>query len=197
MTSRRGFTVLELLIALVLTAVAVTMAGSVLRTASFARERTAQHRERHERLAQVRALLTDMLRHAPVAESVNEPLMQLTTDADGVPRFVFLSNGVRAPFGTGTTWRVSVSVRDSILLLDAEPIGTAQGERAVRAQVAGVSAMRVEFLEHGGALTRAQWRDSWPLPQSRPEAVALHLPSADSIPLVVSLDPLLLTVSGR
>ena len=197
MTSRRGFTLLELLIALVLTAVAVTMAGSVLRTASLARERTAQHRERYERLAHVRALLTDMLRHAPVAESVTEPLMQISNDTDGVPRFVFLSKGVRAPFGTGTTWRVSVAVRDSTLLLDAEPIGTAQGERAVRTQVAGVSAMRVEFLEHGGALTRAQWRDVWPLAQSRPEAVALHFLAADTIPLVVALDPLLLRVSGR
>ncbi|MCC6241336.1 MAG: hypothetical protein IT353_00765 [Gemmatimonadaceae bacterium] len=104
---------------------------------------------------------------------------------------------MRAPFGTGPTWRVSVGARDSVLVVDAEPIGMARGERAIHAQMAGVSGVRVQFLERGSALARAQWRDDWALTQTRPEAIALQFLSADTVPLVVALDPLALTVSRR
>ena len=44
-TGRDGFTLLELLLALMLTSVAVAIAGSALRTAIVARERVAAHRD--------------------------------------------------------------------------------------------------------------------------------------------------------
>ncbi len=112
--TRIGFTLLELLLAMLLTAVAVTLAASTLRTASIAKERVTVHRTTLERESRLRAVLTDMLRHAPAAELVEEPLMRLDTPAPNDSRLVFLSKGVRAPFGTGPTWRVSLSATDVI-----------------------------------------------------------------------------------
>ena len=117
----RGFTLLELLMAIVLTAVAVAIAAGALRAASDARVRVATHREHLERETRLRSALSDMLRHAPSAESVLEPLLVTDADARGTTRLVFLSQGVRAPFGTGRIWRVELSVDQDSLVLAAWP----------------------------------------------------------------------------
>jgi general secretion pathway protein J len=187
---RRGFTLLEVLIALMLTAVAVTIAASALRAATTARERVLAHERRDGQWLRLRAQLTDMLRHAPSAESVDEPLLRVTHDAVGVASLTFLSNGVRPPFGAGATWRVSLTVMDSALVVDATPIG-ADGTDVTRLHVVldDVGTMRVQLLERAGGLSGAQWRDDWPLERALPAAVALSFGS-DVAPLTVTLDPL-------
>ena len=106
---RTGFTLLEVLLALLLTAVAVAIASLALRTAVTARDRVAEHRETLERESRLRAMLTDMLRHAPSAGSVDEPLLRVWRTPTGGAQLVFLSTGVRVPFGTGPTWRVTLT----------------------------------------------------------------------------------------
>jgi prepilin-type N-terminal cleavage/methylation domain-containing protein len=64
-TARRGFTLLELLLAIMLTAVAVAIAGSALRTATTAGERVDAHRATQEHDARLRSTLTDMLGISP------------------------------------------------------------------------------------------------------------------------------------
>lgn len=190
-TGRRGFTLLELMLAIVLTAVAVTIAGSALRTADIARDRVVSHRDQLEKENRLREMLTDMLRHAPTADMSNEALIRVTTAPDGASQLVFLSRGVRQPYGTGNVWRVMVSVRNGALLLDAEPIGAALGETTLHAEVAGIENMRAEFLEPATATNVASWRSDWPVERARPSVIALHFDDdASRPPLVVSLDPL-------
>lgn len=185
----RGFTLLELLVALLLTAVAVAIAGSALRTAQIARERVVSHRDRAEKDARVREMLTDMLRHAPSAELFDEPLMQVRRNDAGNARLVFLSQGVRQPFGTGHSWRVEVWSSDSTLSVSATPIGVALGETPLLTTLASSSKLRVEFLDRVG-MSAASWRDDWPVEQSRPAMIALHFGSdTNRAPLMVSLDP--------
>ena len=57
----QGFTLLEVILALTLTAVSVSIAGSALRTATVARDRVADHRDTLEREARMRSMLTDLL----------------------------------------------------------------------------------------------------------------------------------------
>jgi len=189
--TRGGFTLLEILLALMLTAVAVAIAGSALRTATVASDRIASHRDTLEREARARAMLTDMLRHAPNAESVEEPLLRVVRTPGREPVLVFLSQGVRAPFGTGPSWRVRVGISDSALVLDAEPIGATRESTTLHTVVPSVRTLSVQLLEHDGGLDRPRWRDDWPLVQSRPAMIALGFGDASTHPpLVVSLDPL-------
>jgi type II secretory pathway pseudopilin PulG len=197
-SARVGFTLLELLFAMLLTAVAVTLAASTLRSASIAKERVTVHRTTLERESRLRAVLTDMLRHAPSAELVEEPLMQLDTPAPDDSRLIFLSKGVRAPFGTGPTWRVSVSASDSGLTLDAEPIGAAQNQTRLHTIVPNVTGLDVQLLERTTSTSRGAWRNDWPLAQVRPAMIALRFREARAnAPLVVSLDPLALIAERR
>jgi len=197
-TTRRGFTLLELLLAILLTAVSVTLAASALRTATIAKERTTAHRTTLERESRFRSVLTDMLRHAPAAELVDEPLMQLETRAPGDTRLVFLSNGVRAPFGTGPTWRVSVSTTDSGLTLDAEAIGASRDQTRLHSVVPSVTTLDVQVLERPTTTSRGAWRNDWPLAQARPAVIALRFGEARANPpLLVSLDPLALIAERR
>ncbi len=187
----RGFTLLEVLLALMLTAIAVAIAGSALRTATFARQRIAAHRESLERESRLRSTLTDMLRHAPRAESVEEPLLRVVRKQSGASALVFLSQGVRAPFGTGPTWRVTLHVADSGLVLDARPIGAARETTSLHALVPSIQALSIQLLERGGGLSAPRWRADWPLVQSRPVMIALDFGDAAARPaLVVALDPL-------
>lgn len=185
----RGFTLLELLLALLLTAVAVAIAGSALRTAQIARERVSAHRDRGEKEARVREMLTDMLRHAPAAELFDEPLMQLRRNDAGDDRLVFLSQGVRQPFGAGHSWRVEVWTHDSTLSVSATPVGVASGEMPLLTTIASDSKLRVEFLDRAG-VAASTWREDWPVEQTRPAMIALHFGSGSTRPpLIVSLDP--------
>jgi prepilin-type N-terminal cleavage/methylation domain-containing protein len=194
MMRRSGFTLLELLIALVLTAVAVTIAGTALRTASTAGARVEEHRDTLEADARLRATLTDMLRHAPAAESVEEPLLQIGQDAAGRARLTFLSKGVRPPYGTGDIWRVTVFVSTAGLVVDALPIGASLDATALHSVHPGVTTLSVRVLEQvpaqSGSMATAGWRNDWPLNTSRPAMVAFDFGKDANPPLIVALDPL-------
>jgi len=203
---RAGFTLLEVILALVLTAIAVAIASAALRTATVARERVATHRSTLERDARWRAMLTDMLRHPPSAESVDEPLLSIVPSRNpgvtGSGRLVFLSKGVRAPYGTGTTWRVTLDVADDGLVLEAVPIGASGETTTLRTVLADVSSLTVRVLEaregqaSADAGANGGWRSDWPLAQARPAAIALDLGSPEMRPaLVVALDPLVTVVA--
>lgn len=188
-----GFTLLEVMLALVLTAIAVTIASAALRTATTARDVVAVHRLTLERESRVRASLTDMLRHAPRADAVREPLLRVTRTARGDARLIFLSQGVRAPYGTGGIWRVTVSVERDSLTVDAEPIGAVPDGTRLHSVLAGVPALRVLVLEPRTGSARARWRDDWPLDRARPSMIAVRFGDDKARPpLMVALDPLAL-----
>ena len=184
-----GFTLLEVMLAIVLTAVAVTTASLALRTASTARDRVAEHRQTLERESRLRTMLTDMLRHAPPASAVDEPLLRVWRTPTGETQLVFLSKGVRAPFGTGPAWRVMLTQTGNGLTLDATPIGVGADETALHAVLPTVQQLSVQLLEQAGGLSGAQWRSDWPLERARPSVIAIGF-GVTLPPLIVALDPL-------
>ncbi len=190
----RGFTLLEVMLAIVLTSIAVLIAGSALRTASDTSERVQAHRDALERDARARAMLTDMLRHAPRAEQVDEPLLTLARDRNGDAALTFLSQGVRAPFGTGSSWRVTLSSTQGHVLLEATPIGLASGSAALRSTLTDAEGLQVQFLQPASGTDAPTWRDDWPLTRTRPAMIALRFGHDGAAPpLVVALDPLVAT----
>jgi general secretion pathway protein J len=198
--SRQGFTLLELMMALTLTAIAAGVAATALSAARSARARVAAHRTHGEADTRLRALLADLLRHAPAAEAVSEPLLTIGRDASGAT-LQFLSRGVRPPYGTGPIWRVQLARDGERLLLRADALGvagTAGTDAPVVMAVEDVASFEVLALEPANGREAARWRTDWPLAQRRPAAVALSWTRGDAAgpanatraPFVVALDPL-------
>lgn len=193
---RRGFTLLELMIALTLTAIAAGVAGTALSAARGASARVADHRRHGEAELRLRAALADMLRHTPAAESVNEALLSIERNATGAT-LQFLSRGVRPPFGTGPVWRVRLTHDSDGLLLRAEPLAADSAEPPLLMRLPDAQALDVLVLERATGLDASRWRPDWPLVQSRPAAVALTWSrdpdtreAGAEATLVVALDPL-------
>jgi len=192
MRQRQGFTLLEVIVAITVTGLALTTAGMALTAARNTAARIQTHEARTEADSRIRALLTDMLRHAPAAEQVDAPLL-VVDRSGGTPVLRFLSNGVREPYGTGGTWLVEVAVLDSVLLVRATPTGRDDGSSPLTARLSSVSSFKVRVLEHASALESPTWRADWPIAQDRPRAIELtwQLPANDApMPLRVVLAPL-------
>ncbi len=190
--NRRAFTLLEVITAITLTAMVLGVAGAALGAATSTRSTILSHQRTLEAEARLRSTLTDMLRHAPSPESVAEPLIRIERTPRGDVRLVFLSVGVREPFGTGPTWRVTVSVADDGLTMDAVAIGRDRNEAHLRSVVAGVDSLQVDVLEPTRAGDAARWRRDWPLERSRPTLVRLRFGTSPAAapPLIVALAPL-------
>jgi len=172
MRPRPGFTLLEVIVAITVTGLALTTAGMALSAARNTAARIQLHQTRTEADSRLRALLTDMLRHAPLAEQVDEPL--LVVDRSGVtPVLRFLSTGVREPYGTGGVWRVQVAMHDSTLVMRATPTGRDSDASPLTATLSPVTRFDVRVLEHATALASANWRADWPIAQDRPRAIEL------------------------
>jgi len=203
--ARGGFTLIEVIIAITLTAMVLGIATAALSAATMARTTVLAHQSAGETESRLRVLLTDMLQHAPPTDAVSEPLLTITRDANGTS-LVFLSTGVLEPFGTGPVWRVRVALGDSGLVLDAASISDGAG-RAIHATAPSVRAFDVRALESARAGEAARWRHDWPVENARPQLIALDFsdgagdrPESSAarvaphamrnIPLVVTLSPL-------
>jgi prepilin-type N-terminal cleavage/methylation domain-containing protein len=187
---RHGFTLIELVIALTLTAIAATIAGTAVSAARRTEEVVQAHRIGDEADLRLRALLQDMLRHAPAAAQADAPLLSLS-GPENAATLVFLSRGVQAPFGTGPIWQVRVWRDADSLRVEAAPTRTT-GDAPLRMAIGGVSSLQVEALEPATALDGARWRRDWSVATARPAALSLTWTRGRSAlaPLVVALDPL-------
>jgi prepilin-type N-terminal cleavage/methylation domain-containing protein len=173
---RRGFTLVEVVTALTLTAIVIAIAASALASASDAREVIERHQQTLEAESRWRSTVTDMLRHAPPADAVDEPLLRVSRSARSV-RLTFLSVGVVQPFGTGRIWRVTIGTDSDGLQLDAEPIGTGQPAARLHTTLTHLHGFDVAVLE--SATGPALWRGDWPVERSRPALVRLSFADAD------------------
>jgi len=184
-----GFTLLEVLLAVTLTAVAATVAGAALQAARHASSRLSAFRDRTEPAQQLRDALNDLLRHAPPAERVDEALFALRT-APTSDTLVFLSRGVQQPFGTGATWRAQLFSDASGLHLRAEPL-VAEAPTALPMEwtVPGATDFSVTVASFEGP--GVAWRRDWPLARARPAAVRLTWRTAEGrrVEQLVSLLP--------
>lgn len=185
--SRRGFTLIEVITALTLTAIVVTIAALALGAARDAGASVARHQGTLEAESRWRAAVADMLRYAPRADAINEPLLRIDNSAAG-SRLVFLSQGVVQPFGTGRVWRVAVWESVDGVQLDAEAIGRGPALAPLHTTLTHLPHLVVSAFENDGGIA---WRSDWPVERSRPAMVRLAFPAADGTamapPMLVSL----------
>ena len=190
--TRRAFTLIEVITAITLTAIVLGIAGGALSAAGATRTTVLRHQRTLEAESRLRATLSDMLRHVPNAEAVNEPLLRIVRDVRGNAALVFLSNGVREPFGTGHAWRVTLSVAAGGLVMDAVAIGRNRSDALLHTTVPGVDTLQIDVLEEARLGEAAQWRGDWPLERTRPALIRVRFGTAPDAPspLVVALSPL-------
>jgi prepilin-type N-terminal cleavage/methylation domain-containing protein len=142
---RRGFTLIEVIVALVLTGMIALAVRGALDAGLSARERIAGPMEDRERALLARAMLEDALRHAVDDDRFAEPFARSGGAGTG-DILSFTTRGIVPPLGASGRWRVLVQ-GDRI---DATPIDE-RGPR-LRTTLPGVRALRVMTLQSG------EWR---------------------------------------
>jgi prepilin-type N-terminal cleavage/methylation domain-containing protein len=173
---RAGFTLLELLVAIVLTGVVALLAYGTARAGIDLNERIARERSRVEAQMIVRSLLHDALRHLPEGggASMDDTLFTIADRfaADGLPSDIvrFVSHGVTPPFGASAMWSVTLLPTEDGIRLLAFAIG-ADRMAPIDAQLTGVRGLNVRVLARSADST---WLEQWESVGRVPAAVALE-----------------------
>lgn len=203
--TRRGFTLIEVITAITLTAIVLGIAAAALGAATSARSSVEAHRRSLESESRLQSLLTDMLRHAPPPDAVDEAMLRIDRDGANRQTLVFLSTGVREPYGTGDIWRVTLSHDGARLSLDAEPVRGSERAMQLHSQLDDVRNFDVRALEPERAGETAVWRTDWPVLRTRPALVSLTVDRSSTpsgarssaqaganapTPWIIALDPL-------
>ena len=192
MRRRDGFTVLELVVALSLTAVALGLTGTALSAARSTEEAIARSRATTLPSRQAQALLTDLLRHLPRPEEVDGPLLTLSHDGPS-PVLAFLSRGLEGPYGTGPLWSIRVSQQRDSVRIAAEPLRgrTAASPRQLVVPTTAPLVIEALVAMPSGVTTRhADWHADLQLPTAVAVRWDRQAPGAQGTELLVVLDPL-------
>lgn len=188
MTNRRGFTLIEVVISLVITGLVVTLAYAAVQGGMDTRDRLARQREQREALVTVRGMLRDALRHAlpgvPGGSDVFSLVSRTTPAGWPIDSVTFLTRGVIAPYGTSAAWRVTVSVDSAGLHVLAVP--AEGGADVIAAVVTGVTGLDVQATGRGMVTT---WMNDWNEPSVAPQGATFSFTDArgSTQPLVARL----------
>ncbi len=180
----RGFTLLELLVALAVFAILSVMAYQGLRTVGEVRQRVEGQAERLASLQLALGLLERDLEQAasrPVRDGYGDLRPAFEGSALGPEIMAFTRSGWRNPAGLprSNLQRVAYRYRDGVLYRRHwRVLDQAQDSAPVeRPLLEGVEALELRFLDHG-----LQWQGAWP---ADPERMRELLPRAVEITLDV------------
>lgn len=183
MRARRGFTLLELMVGLVISGLVVTLGYSTLQGGLDTEARLTTHRLARESTLATRTMIADALRHGVPGVPGGPAVFVIVDrfDANGVPSdsLTFLSRGIVPPLGTSATWQVALQVTGDSLRFVAWP-SEATSVPPVVATVGVGRGFDVQVLGRG---VLSAWTTRWPDPGVAPDAVRLSI--GDSQPLVV------------
>lgn len=187
--NRRGFTLLELLVALALAGVVALLVYGAAQAAFDAEARLARERRALQAERAMRTLLEDALRNARSAPRPGDPafILETGTSARGGPedRLTFVTRGGFPPLTADADWRVTVEATPAGLAVSAVPLGVRAPPR-IAGLVAGVTGLEVRVQAAGGGA----WTGAWPTLAALPRAVRLTFwadTARAGLPLVVAL----------
>lgn len=188
MIRNRGFTLIEVMIALVISSVVVLLSYSTLRAGIDVEERVTEARESAVNMVTLRALLSDALRHATAADRGDPGALQSSVDAGGhLSSLAFTSRGITPPLGGSSAWRVLLSADSAGVSLQASPAASQQVPLSLRAS--GPVALSVRFL----GLDARGWQLEWNDPTRLPVAVEVRFLTASGgdylAPLIARTQP--------
>jgi len=187
MTGRRGFTLIEITLAVVITGLVALLAYGAISTAADVRERLEADRAERQARAAWRDLVSSAVRsvRAPLEYDAATLVVQDGSDREGRPsdRVVVTTAAEAPPLAGGTDWRVTLTAESGRLSARAMPLDGSGGERVIGGP-SGMTGLEVEVLQ-GGA-----WRAGWRSDVELPDAVRITFWSEDGamdVPLVLAL----------
>ena len=170
----RGFTLLEVLVALVVTAMVVTLAYGAARAGLDTEARLTERRTADEATIAWRTLLGDAVRHVDRGVAETDAVFELRGPArGGADTLRLISRGVVAPLGTGARWLVQAAPTPDGVLLVASPVADA-AQPPVRVLVREARGLDVSVLAYAGGT----WTRGWSRTAAAPAAVAVRLVDA-------------------
>ncbi len=178
---RGGFTLIELMLALVISSVVITLAYGTVRAGTDTGDRASRVRSGVQARGAAREVLGDALRHVLPGVTGGFRIFELTDSVgpDGLPHDAlrFVTRGVVPPFGAGEAWSVGVSA-DGALIIDAmTEIPREQGR--FRAVLNGVHGLDIRVQPQGAG---APWRDVYDDAGRSPRAVWVSFVGPDGRP---------------
>jgi prepilin-type N-terminal cleavage/methylation domain-containing protein len=176
-----GFTLLEMIVAIVLTSLVALLAYSAAQVAIDTRTRMTAHLHDVESARAVRMLLTDALRNARGAQRPGDPGFNLQDN-----QLSFVASGGAAPLDPDYDWRITVTPAATGLQFVATPLGHAPATQ-VAFRIPDVTRWDVQVLD-----ANAQWRSDWTTEKIIPRATAIafwHNSVTAAMPIRLVLSP--------
>ncbi len=176
--SPAGFTLLEVLVALVLASIVALLVYGAARAGSDVEARLATHRRGVQTERAARAVLQDALRNVRLGARADDSTFVLDArrDARGRPvdRLSFKTSGGLPPLTSDANWLVTVEPTPAGLAVVGVPAGVRAAPRLL-ALLPGVTGLAVRVLARDSA---ASWAERWSFPALLPRAVELTYWSA-------------------
>lgn len=170
---RSGFTLLEVMVAVVLTTIVVMAAYAMAQAGFDARARLTTHLRTVQSARAAREILRDALRNARAPDHPGDPTGGVTL-SNGTLSFV--SAGGATPLDPDYDWRFTIAPTRSGLAVSAVAIGHAQPAR-VSFVVPDVTRWDVRLLSPDGQTWRADWTD----PTLMPRAIVIGFWNGDHL----------------
>jgi prepilin-type N-terminal cleavage/methylation domain-containing protein len=161
--ARTGFTLLEIMVALVLTTIVVVVAYAMAQASFDARISLSTHLRQVESARALRELLRDALRNARAPQRPGDPGVVLTGN-----RLSFVAAGGAAPLDPDYDWQISITPSSRGLQFVAVPLGHAPATQ-VAFIVPDVTRWDVRMLDPQGSA----WLADWSEPKVMPRAVEI------------------------
>ncbi len=190
MNRRLGFTLIEVLVTLVLTAVVSLLVYGAAQAARETQARIAAERESLQKALAMRLLLEGSLAGAQTALLAPDTMFVLESrvNARGIPQdhLTFVASGDLPPLSPGADWIVTVGPSREGLRLTGGPMGIRAPSRLL-ALLPGVTGLAVRVRDPGG---EPDWVEEWNFLAVLPAAVELTYwtdAGPVGLPLTVSL----------
>jgi prepilin-type N-terminal cleavage/methylation domain-containing protein len=165
-TRASGFTLLEVMIAIVLASIVVLVAYGAAQVSFDVHARLGGALRAQQSARATRELLQDALRNARRAPQAPED----TTFVLQEGRLSFVAAGAGPPFDPDFDWRITIEPDSSGLALVAVPVGRAPAAEVVF-RLPGVTRWGVQVL----APDETRWVREWPATPNMPRAIAITL----------------------
>ena len=188
MKLRRGMTLIEMMVALVLTGIVALLAYGSVQAGLDSAGRIEGYQRKGESQVLLRSLVTDALRHPADAPDGSGTAFEVLQVTGGGEALRFVSRGVSGPLGAGHLWRVEVGPSSQGLAFNAAAL---DGDVApVRGIIPSLRSMMVRVLRSSDD---GEWQSEWKSTRQFPVAVEIVLRDSLGVvagaPLVVQLGP--------
>jgi prepilin-type N-terminal cleavage/methylation domain-containing protein len=189
---KSGFTLIEVIVSIVLTAVVSLLVYGAVRAARDTQERIADERHSLQSALAMRLLLEGTLAAAQASLGAEDTvfLLENRVSARGIPqdRLTFVASGDFPPLTPGADWIVTLEPTPQGLRLVGAPRGFRLPSRLL-ALLPGVTGLEMRVLVPG---EDPAWADEWSFPKALPKAVRLtYWTDAGRIGVPLSVSPAL------